>query len=221
MTLPPKRELTALHRRLELVLAHVDGQSVATIARTYSTSRPTVRKWLRRFEQGGITALPSEPPPGRPREVDPLIREALVRLPRDTRPPADLGDQWTTRTLADVFGVSPTYVSSVWREAGYDAPQHLQQVEHNADRRVPLRVELRVPAWFKLHLELHCRERDITLDDHILKALVGPDSLDTLRDDVLPDLRARWTAANEQLDRVDPRKPEYRVALNRRRRGAS
>ncbi len=213
MTLPPKvaRELKAVRMRLDLVLAHLDGQPAAVIARESGTSRPTVRKWLRRFDEAGIEGLLSERSPGWPPEVDPLIREELVRLPRETRPPADLGDQWTTRTLAEVFGISPTYVSLVWQEAGFDPPQHLQQVERNPNRRVPLQVELhRVPAWFKLHLELFCRERDITLDDHILDALVGPDGLDDLRDDVLPELRARWTAVNEQLKRVDPRVPEYR-----------
>ena len=77
-----------------------------------------------------------------------------------------------------------------------------------------------MPAWFKLHLELLCRERDITLDEHVLAALTGWDRFDALRDEVLPDLRARWTAANEQLERVDPREPTYRVALKRRRRDA-
>ena len=176
MTLPTQRDdLEALRRRLDLVLAHLDGQAVATIARTYSTSRPTVRKWLDRFKEGGIAALLSERSPGRPSEVHPLIREELVRLPRDTRPPADLGDQWTTRTLGEVFGISQTYVSNVWQEAGYDPPQHPQQVERNPDRPVPLRVELRLPAWFKLHLELWCRERDITWDEDLFKALAGPD----------------------------------------------
>ena len=215
MTLPPKRELKALRRRLDLVLAHLDGQPVATIARTCRTSRPTVRKWLRRFQEGGVADLLSEHSPGRPQQVDPLIRDELVRLPQETRPPGDLGDQWTTRTLAEVFGISPNYVSLVWREAGYDPPQHLQQVQHNPERRVALRVELRVPAWLKLHLELHCREWDITLDEHLFEALAGPDGLTELRDHVLPGLPKRWTNANEQMDRVDPRTPEYRSALRR------
>lgn len=213
MTLPPKvaRELKAVHKRLDIVLTHLSGQPVVQIARTCRTSRPTVRKWLRRFAEAGIEGLLSKRSLGRPPEVDPRIREELVRLPRETRPPFDLDDQWTTRMLAEVFGVSPTYVSNVWREAGYDAPQHLQQVEHNPDRLVPLRVELSgVPAWLKLHLELLCRERHMTLTDHLLNALAGPDGLDALRDDVVPGLRARWTDANEQLDRVDPRTPEYR-----------
>jgi len=212
MTLPTQqRDLKALRRRLDLVLAHLGGQPVAVIARECGTSRPTVRKWVRRFQQGGVAALLSEHSPGRPREVDPRIRKELVRLPRETRPPLDFGDQWTTRTLGDVFEVSPTYVSNVWREAGFDPPQHLQQVEYNPDRLVPLRVELRVPAWFKLHLEVHCRKWDITLDDHILDALVGPDGrLDDLRDEVVPGLRQRWTNANEKMERVDPRTPEYR-----------
>ncbi|MCH6587669.1 MAG: helix-turn-helix domain-containing protein, partial [Proteobacteria bacterium] len=185
------------------------------------TSRPTVRKWLRRFDEAGIEGLLSERSPGRPPEVDPLIREELVRLPRETRPPFDLGDQWTTRTLGAVFEVSPTSVSKVWRKAGYDPPQHLQQVEHNPDRLVPLRVELRVPAWFKLHLEVHCREWDITLDDHILDALTGPDRLDVFRDDVLPGLRVRWTNANEKMERVDPRAPGQRAGQREGSKGKS
>lgn len=213
MTLPPQvaRELKAVHKRLDIVLTHLSGQPVVQIAHTCHTSRPTVRKWLRRFAETGIEGLLSKRSPGRPPEVDPLIREELVRLPRETRPPVDLGDQWTTRMLAEVFGVSATYVSNVWRDAGFEAPQHLQQVEHNPERRVPLRVELRVPAWFKLHLELHCHEWDITLHDHVFDALTGPDRLDLLlRDDVLPGLRARWITSNEQLKRIDPRVPEYR-----------
>ncbi len=218
MTLPTTlRELLAIRRRLDIVLADLDGQSVGTIAHTCHTSPPTVRKWVRRFERGGIEALLSEQSPGRPREVDPLIRDELVRLLQETRPPADLGDQWTMRTLTGVFGVSSAYVSKVLREAGYDPPQHLQQVEHNPERQVPLRVELRMSAWFKLHLELLCRERDITLGDHMLNSLAGPDGLDELREDVVPTLRSRWTAANEQLERVDPRTPEYRSTLRKRR----
>ncbi len=218
MTLPTQqRDLRAFRRRLDIVLAHLDGKPAAVIARECETSRPTVRKWVRRFQQGGVAALLSEHSPGRPREVSPFIHQELVRLPRVTRPPPDIGDQWTTRSLGEVFGVSATYVTRVWQKAGFDPPQHLQQVEHNPDRRVPLRVELRLPAWFKLHLELHCRERDIELDDHILDALAGWDRIDTRRDEVLPGLRKRWTATNEQLDRVDPRTPEYR----RRTRDAS
>lgn len=206
----PIRELRAVRRRLDLVLADLEGQR---------PSSPTGRKWLRRFEAGGVLGLLSERSPGRPPEVDPLIRQELVRLPRETRPPLDLGDQWSTRSLGRSFGLSPTYVSVVWKEAGFDPPQHLQQVEHNPDRRVWLRVAVRVPAWFKLHLELHCTAHGLTLDDHVRGALTGFDfdSLDALRDEVLAGLRARWTALNEKLPRVDPRAPEYRRALKGRR----
>lgn len=214
------KELRAVRKRLDLVLAHLDGKSEAEIARAYKTSRLVVRRWLRRFTQGGMPGLLSERSPGRPSEVDPLIRAELVRLPRETRPPHDLGDQWTTRTLAEVFGVSPTYVSDVWRAAGYDPPQHLQQVQRNPDRRVFMRVELRLPAWFKLHLELLCRERDMTMGDHVEAAVVGPDGLDAQLDAVLPRLWVRWTAANEKLRRVDPRTATYRLTLRRRRRDA-
>lgn len=220
MTLSPQaalRELRAVHKRLGLVLAHLAGKPAGAVAQQHGTTRPTVRKWLRRFAEAGIEGLLSEHSPGRPADVDPLIREELVRLPRESRPPLAMGDQWTTRTLAKVFDVSSNLVSLEWKKAGYDPPQHLQQVEHNPDRRVPLRIEFQVPAWLKLHLELLCRERGATLRDVVLEALAGGEGLDGLRSDVLAELRARWIAANERLPRVDPRTPEYRVELKRRR----
>lgn len=136
-----RREVERVRQRLEIVLAHLDDEqkSKAAIARDLKTSRATVRKWIERFKADGLEGLLSRSSPGRPREVDENICEELVRLPRETRPPCDLGDQWTVRTLAEVFGVSPSYVSKVWREADFDPPQHVQQVEH-----YPLRMVLLV-----------------------------------------------------------------------------
>jgi transposase len=210
-----QKEVEAIRRRLDLILAHLSGDSISKIARDQGTSRPTVAKWIERYEEEGIGGLLSRTSPGRPPEIHPRVREELVRLPLESRPPPDLGDQWTVKALGEAFGISKSYVSRIWQEAGINPPQHLQQVERSPDRSVPLRVDLRVPAWVALHLELLCRERDKSLADHILEALAGPDGIREAREDVLGSLRARWTEQNERFPRIDPRKWTYRAALTR------
>jgi transposase len=211
-----RQSLESVRDRLNIVLAHLDGRNQSEIAKDLKTTRPTVRKWVRRFEESGLEGLISEKPTGRPREVHPTIRNELVRLPQESRPPADLGDQWTTRTLAEVFGVSDSFVSDVWREEGFDPPQHLQQVERNPDRRVRLRVDLTMPAWLKLHLEIVCREKDRTLGEHLLGALMEWNALRELRDEIIPALPGRWTNENEKLPRVDPRSWAFKLELEKR-----
>lgn len=195
----PVKELTETRGRLDVILAHLAGLSVTDIARQFDTSTPTVRKWIRRYEEEGIGGLLSKRSPGRPREVDPSIRREIVRLPKETRPPFDVGAQWSVRTLAEMFGVSPAYVSLVWREAGYDPPLHLQQVLRNPDREVTVDVRLTVPAWLRLHWELVRWEAD---------AADVEDWYD-LRAEVLPTLEERWTEVNERLPRVDPRRLDF------------
>lgn len=213
------REVERVRRRLDIVLAHLEDEqkSKAAIARDLKTARATVRTWLERFKADGLEGLLSRSSPGRPPEIDQIIREELVRLPRETRPPSDLGDQWTVRTLAQVFGVSPSYVSKVWREAGFDPPEHLQQVEHNPFRMIILDVRLAVPAWYALHLEIAARERELGIDELVRDRLTDGEPFELMHEDRhLYDLRDRWVDQNERLPRVDPRRLDYRLTLKRK-----
>ncbi len=217
----PTDELQALRRRIDIVLTALGGRSVEETARQCRTSRPTVSKWLKRFRECGIAGLLSGVPSGRPSSIHPAVRRELLRLPYHTRPPLARGDQWTANALGQVFGLHPATVSLVWQSGRFDAPQHLRQVEIGPDRGVPLRLEARVPAWFKLHLELFCRERDLSLEEHVINLICGPDGWRELREDVLPSLRPRWYRVNDNLPRVDPRHPAYRARLGREDHHAS
>ena len=43
--------------RMRMVQAVVDGTAVAAVAQAFRVDRKTVRKWVRRFEQGGREGL--------------------------------------------------------------------------------------------------------------------------------------------------------------------
>ena len=50
-------------------LGRADGHSVAGIAAMAGTTKPTVYKWIDRFEEGGLAALDSRVSTGRPPSV--------------------------------------------------------------------------------------------------------------------------------------------------------
>ena len=221
------KDLRTLQARLTYVSDHVvEGKSAAAIARERQTTAPTVRKWLLRYEEDGLPGLLDRRSPGRPRKIPQSVRDEIVRLTLQTRPPADLapGRRWTTRLLARFFPVSPSHVANIWRDNGIDALQHGQQVARNPFRPVPLKIDLRVPAWVKLSLELILMERDWSLNQYVLARLVDahPDQLsaelEERREEFLADLAVRWSRILAQLPEEDPRSLLYERDLARRRR---
>jgi len=55
--------------RAQMVLWRAEGHSVADVAAMADTTKPTVYKWIDRFEKGGLAALGSRMSTGRPRSV--------------------------------------------------------------------------------------------------------------------------------------------------------
>jgi len=226
-----REELERLWFRIDIVLAHLDGKTVSEIAREIDTSRPTVRKWIARYEAEGVAGLVSRTPSGgRPREIGDDVREALVRLPRETRPPEDLGDQWTAEMLARVFGVSSSFVSQVWKEARFNPPRHPQQALRNQIRMVVLHADLIVPDWFALELQTVARERNMTLDELLLDPITRGEPWSELQDEMrwyvededghvvgtlFDKLEERWKAQLKRLPREDPRPEEEQSPLDR------
>lgn len=206
------RELAELRRRVEIVTAYVDGRSVADIARTFDVSRPTATKWINRFKTTGVEGLLTRERTGRPRDIDHLVRSELVRLPKETRPPTDLGDQWTVRTLAEAFDIAPATVSLIWQEARFDPPLHYQQVAANPDRLVPLQASFTVPAWLRLHYELAMRDVEPDQANDALVAMTKPACWPELRTQLLPDLERR--VYRDMRPRVDPRSLIYRMSFD-------
>lgn len=90
-----------VRERLEMVKAQALGQDVGQIARWCGRRVETVRHWLRRYQEQGVSGLRDAPRPGRPRRADAAYRAALERAV--STPPRELGlgfDAWTSARLA-------------------------------------------------------------------------------------------------------------------------
>jgi transposase len=94
--LPPR-----VRERLEMVKAATLGQDLAAIATWSGRTVRTVKRWLRRYEAGGVAAVADAPRAGRPPRADAAYRQALERAVET--PPRDLGlpfDVWTSARLS-------------------------------------------------------------------------------------------------------------------------
>ena len=97
-----------------LVLA-ADGVANEAIARACGTSPDTVRRWRRKFEQGGLEAVGSIAPgrgakPSIPQEtIDAIVHDTLHTIPDDE------STSWSTRTMGDRHGVGKDTVARIWR----------------------------------------------------------------------------------------------------------
>ncbi|MGH7745455.1 MAG: helix-turn-helix domain-containing protein [Candidatus Dormibacteria bacterium] len=61
------------------MLWRAEGHSVPEIARMAGTTRPTVYKWIPRYEQHGIDGLSDRVSTGRPPEVSGEVRAKIWR----------------------------------------------------------------------------------------------------------------------------------------------
>lgn len=102
--------------RARIILASAGGESDMAVAAQLGTTRETVGKWRRRFLKAGCDALLDEPRPGAPRQisdaqVERVITETLESTPKDAT-------HWSTRSMAEVSGLSQSAVSRIWRAFG-------------------------------------------------------------------------------------------------------
>jgi hypothetical protein len=78
-------------------------------------SRPTVNNWRARYAERGLGGLADDPRPGPARTVDhrKIITQTL------TPPPKSLGVRhWSSRLLAQRFGVSHVTIAEAWKQFG-------------------------------------------------------------------------------------------------------
>jgi len=103
--------------RARLILLASEGHANRHIARTLSTSRPTVVLWRSRFVCGGPQAL-LEDAPGRGRKVQISAAEvqAIIDATLQTKPRA--ATHWSVRSMARAQGVSPATVQRIWDANG-------------------------------------------------------------------------------------------------------
>ncbi|WP_443054407.1 IS630 family transposase [Streptomyces sp. IBSBF 2435] len=100
-----------------MLLACAEGRSNAQVADDLGVSRETVRKWRARFVADRLEGLVDQPRSGAPRKITDEQVEALVARTLGKSPPT--GDShWSTRSMAQVAGMSQSAVSRIWRAFG-------------------------------------------------------------------------------------------------------
>jgi transposase len=114
----------SMSARAQIVLWWVDGYSVRDIAEMSGATKPTVYKWIKRYERHGIGGLVNRKSTGRPREVPGWTRAKILALTRRS-PPRKTGlSHWSSRAMArylereDGITVSHNFVADLWREHG-------------------------------------------------------------------------------------------------------
>ena len=107
--------------RAQVVAWWDDGYTTGEIADMAGISRPTVRKWVKRFQAEGAPGLDDRPKPGRDRWAPVGVRGRIALLTRQG-PPTDTGlSHWSSRQLArqlrtEGYTVSHAFVCQVWRD---------------------------------------------------------------------------------------------------------
>jgi transposase len=94
------------------------------------TTKPTVYKWIARYEQYGIDGLSNRVSSGRPPEISDEVKARILALTRQSPPEKTGLSHWSSREMArylkreEGISVSHNFVATVWRE--HDLAPHRQ-----------------------------------------------------------------------------------------------
>jgi transposase len=101
--------------RARLILALASGKSYSQIERELATSRPTIARWRKRFQERGLAGLDSQHKGSQPRTATPEVHARVIR--RTARKPEDGSTHWSCRKMAAALGVSKSTVQRIWAQA--------------------------------------------------------------------------------------------------------
>jgi transposase len=119
--------------RAKIVLASADGESGYAIAERLGVSRPTVSRWLDRYDEQGLSGLVQDRPGrGRPPTLGSEFEAEVVRRTLETKPPPEVATHWSTRLMAAEFDVSQTTIWRIWRAHGLK-PHRVERFKLSTD----------------------------------------------------------------------------------------
>lgn len=95
-----------------LILALNEGKSYSVIEAELNTSRPTIARWKRRFEELGIQGLEPLHKGSKPRAATPAAQAKVLR--KTGQKPADGSTHWSCRKMAQVTGLSKSTIQRIW-----------------------------------------------------------------------------------------------------------
>ncbi|HET9898475.1 MAG TPA: helix-turn-helix domain-containing protein [Streptosporangiaceae bacterium] len=171
--------------RAQIVLWWADGRSAAEIAAIAGTTKPTVYKWIDRYEAEGLPGLDDRKSTGRPRSVPGEARSRILLLTRIPPPPETGLTHWSSYEMAkylkrhEGISVSHNFISELWREN--DLKPHLQGTfKVSKDPPLALR-DLRppyqgVPPWL-MFVDLEAASSDRKRDSKLAVIAERPDAL--------------------------------------------
>ena len=106
----------ALRARIILACAEKTQPSNQKVAERLHVNEATVGKWRRRFVAERLDGLSDDPRPGAPRTItDDTVEALVVKTLEET--PVD-ATHWSTRSMAQKTGLSPSSVGRIWRAFG-------------------------------------------------------------------------------------------------------
>jgi len=103
-----------LWQRAQVVLRSAAGEGVSAIGTATGLSPQAVSRWRRRYLEAGLPGLLDEPRAGRPPQITPEARLAVIALA--TSMPPDGASRWSVRRLAMQAGIAPSSVHRILRE---------------------------------------------------------------------------------------------------------
>jgi len=110
--------------RSRVILGAAEGIANHRLAQQLNTSRPTVLKWRRRFEERGIEGIWIDSPrSGRAKQITPGQEAAIVNATLQTKP--NNATHWSIRSMAEAQGVSRSTVHRIWQ--AYNLQPHRVQ----------------------------------------------------------------------------------------------
>jgi transposase len=124
----PQRQV----ERAQILLGAAEGLSGYALSEQLGVSRPTIQRWLDRYETDGIAGLEDKPRSGRPRKVTAAVEEDVVRRTLEEKAP--MGTHWSTRLMAKETGLHWTQISRIWRAHGL-RPHRIETFKLSKDPR--------------------------------------------------------------------------------------
>lgn len=95
-----------------LILALAEGKSYSQIQAELNTSRPTVARWKRRFEERGMEGLEPLHRGSRPKAATPSAQAKVLR--KTGQKPEDGSTHWSCRKMAAATGLSKSTIQRIW-----------------------------------------------------------------------------------------------------------
>jgi transposase len=172
--------------RLVMILLSCQGWPPAVIAELLGCDPATVRRWIHRYNQHGVTGLADHPRPGRPRLGSPRLGERIRRLLAQPR-------AWTISRLYQQLGRPAISLRTLHRRVGEVACWRRPRLVAKGD-----------PDRDQILADLHCHIRELPEGAVVLAE-------DETHINLLPWVRATWIARGQRQQVMTPGKNRRRT----------